>query len=182
MYNLNRDFNTQIILACDDQGNFEEYIPRAVGHTGQGRQHLAITVLLYNSQGQVLLQRRRHKVFDNVWDFTGATHPVHRTDGKDETVEDATRRCLEDEYNITEDIDLKNLGFFNYFQTYGQFCENEHCAMVVGEYNGDFKLNKEAGYGFKWMDKKEFLKDVENNPQNYTPWVLEGIKLLTDLS
>jgi isopentenyl-diphosphate Delta-isomerase len=88
----------QIILACDDNGKFIEYIPKMVGHTGDGRRHLAITVLLYNSKGEVLLQRRKHKVFDNIWDFTGSTHPLHKEDGKDESLEEATLRFLKVEY------------------------------------------------------------------------------------
>ena len=45
----------QVILAVDDQGNFTgEYIPKEVGHTGEGKRHLAITVLIYNNRDQVL--------------------------------------------------------------------------------------------------------------------------------
>lgn len=169
--------DSQVILACDDKGNFQgEYIPKEVGHTGEGKRHLAITVLIYNSKGEVLLQRRKHKVFDDIWDITGATHPLHTSEG-DETLEQATLRCLKREYNINS-IPLKNLGAFNYFSKYKGLCENEHCYLLIGEYNGDFKLNNEVGYGYKWMDKKEFLGDIEKNPANYAPWTIEGTKLL----
>lgn len=172
----------QIILAVDEQGNFSgEYIPKEVGHTGEGRRHLAITVLLYNSKGQVLLQKRKHQIFDNIWDITGATHPLH-TDAGDETVEEATWRCLEREYGILEKMPLKNSGFFDYFAPYhtvqGDFCENEHCAILIGEYNGEVNMNPEVGYEYKWIVKEEFLKDIEKNPQNYTPWAKEAVKIL----
>lgn len=168
----------QIILAVDSSGKFLEYIPKAVGHTGAGKRHLAITVILQNSQSQVLLQKRKHKIFDNIWDLTGATHPLHREDGSDESLEEATWRCLEVEYGITEKIPLKNSGFFNYFKKYGEFCENEHCAIMIGEYNGALRLNPASGYEYKWMDKADFLKDIAANPQNYTPWAIEGVKVL----
>lgn len=168
----------QIILAVDRNGKFLRYIPKEAGHKGKGKRHLAITVLLQNSKGQVLLQKRKHKIFDNIWDMTGATHPLHQKNGSDESLEEATWRCLEVEYGIKEKIPLKNLGFFNYFEKYGEFCENEHCCLMVGEYDGEVKMNPEAGYEYKWMDKADFLKDVASNPQNYTPWVLEGIKIL----
>lgn len=169
--------DSQFIIACSNQGKFLEYIPKEVGHTGQGRRHLAITVLLYNKNGEVLLQKRKHKIFDNIWDLTGATHPLHFDRG-DESLEQATWRCLEVEYGIKDKVPVKNLGFFNYFSQYGKYCENEHCALMVGEYNGEVSLNPEAGYEYKWMDKKEFLKDIEKNPQNYTPWAKEGAKIL----
>lgn len=172
----------QVILVADKNGNHTgEYIPKEVGHTGEGKRHLAITVLLYNSKGEVLLQKRKHKVFDDVWDFTGATHPLHKDNEKDETFEEATLRCLEREYGIS-DIELKNLGSFNYFAKYDGLCENEHCAMLVGEYNGEIKLNAEVGYGYKWMYKKEFLKDLELDPTSYSPWAVEGVKLLKQKS
>lgn len=169
----------QIILACNDAGVFNgEYIPKEVGHTGEGRRHLAIAVLLYNNKGEVLLQRRKHQVFDDIWDVTGATHPLHREDGTDETLEEATLRCLKVEYNI-DPIPLENLGSFNYSAKYKDgLCENEHCYQFIGEYNGDLKLNPEVGYEYKWMKKEEFLKDLEIHSTSYSPWALAALELL----
>lgn len=168
----------QIILAVDDEGKFLEYIPKEEGHSGEGRRHLAITVLLFNSKGQALLQKRKHKVFDNIWDFTASTHPLHKENGANESLEEAAYRCLEVEYGITEKIPLKNSGFFNYFAKFGEYCENEHDALLIGEYNGEVRLNSEVVYEFKWADKHEVFIDIEKNPQNYTPWAREGVKLL----
>jgi len=168
----------QIILAVDDGGNFLEYIPKEVGHRGAGRRHLAITVLLVNKKGQFLFQKRKHKIFNNIWDFTGATHPLHKEDGTDESLEEATWRCLEIEWGIKEKMSLKNLGVFNYFAKDGDYCENEHCFLMVGEYGGEVSMAPEVGYEYKWMEKEEFLKDLESNPQTYAPWVIEGTKLL----
>lgn len=169
--------NSQIILVSDEQGNFTgEYIPKEVGHTGEGKRHLAITVLIYNNREQVLLQRRKHKVFDNIWDITGATHPLHLSD-KDETLEEATLRCLKREYNI-ENVTLKNLGSFNYFAKSGDLCEHEHCYLLIGEYNDLVELNPEVGYEHKWVKKQEFLEDIEANPKNYSAWAKESVKIL----
>ncbi len=168
----------QIILGADENGNFTgEYFPKSEGHTGKGRHHLAITVQIYNSKGEVLLQKRKHKIFDNIWDMTASTHPLHRDDGTDETDEEATLRALEVEYGI-KDVDLKNLGGFNYFAKYGNFCENEHDKMLIGKYDRKVNLNPEAGYEYKWMPKEDFLKDVSEHPEQYTPWTIEGVKLL----
>lgn len=175
----------QIILACDDKGEFLEYIPKELGHTGEGKRHLAITVLLYNSKGEVLLQRRKHRVFDNIWDFTASTHPLHKADGSDETLEEAALRALKDEYNIRS-ISLKIAGEFNYFAPYhsvqGEFCENEHDNLLIGEYNGKVKFNPEVVYEYKWVSKDEMLKDMEANPQKYTPWANEGLQVLKQVS
>ena len=169
----------QTILACDDNGNFLEYIPRMVGHTGQGRRHLAITVLLYNSMGQVLLQRRKHQVFDNIWDFTASTHPLHTSNG-DESLVEAAERCLKEEWGIRDVRGIREIGEFNYYAKVGELCENEHDHILLGEYNGDFKLNSDVGYEAKWVDKRQVLKDMEANPDKYSAWAKESLKVLKD--
>lgn len=170
----------QIILGADEEGKFTgEYFPKSVGHTGEGKHHFAITVLIYNSKREVLLQKRKHKIFDNIWDMSASTHQLHREDGTDETDEEATLRALKVEYGI-ENVKLQDLGGFNYFAKYGEHCENEHDKLLVGEYNGEVNLNAEAGYEYKWMDKGGFLEDVEENPESYTPWTIKGVKLLKE--
>lgn len=168
-----------IIIVCDDNGDpTGEYIPKEVGHTGLGKHHLAITVLIYNSNGEVLLQKRKHKRFDGLWDLTGATDLYRIEDGISESFETATLRCLKREYGIDKVQDLRNLGGFNYFAKWGDLCENEYCAMVVAHYNGQIKMDPSVGYEYKWVEKQEFLEDIELNPQNYTPWAIEGAKIL----
>ncbi|MBI2338476.1 NUDIX domain-containing protein [Candidatus Daviesbacteria bacterium] len=213
---------SQVILEVSDDGNFLKYIPKEIGHKGKGRRHLAIAVLLFNSKGQVLLQKRKHKIFDNIWDITGATHPLHqphlchserseesqdsnieittssstfaqsprndkrckacKQDNIDETLKEATLRCLKEEWDIGDIGDIAVLGKFNYFSPYhtvqGDYCENEHCFLMVGEYNGEVRLNPQSGYEYKWVDKEEFLKDIKLNPKNFTPWAIESARIL----
>lgn len=170
--------DSQIILAVDDKGNFLEYIPKELGHLGGGKRHLAITVLVKNSKGEVLLQKRKHKIFDSIWDITGATHPLHdQKTGGDESLDEATQRCLNDEWGIIGE-NLKNYGAFNYFLEDGEFCENEHCFIMTADFDGEVELNGEVGYEYKWVSKKEFLKDLEENPEKYSAWAKEGVKLL----
>lgn len=169
----------QIISAVDDSGKFLVYIPRMMGHTGKGRRHLGITILVYNSKGQLLLQKRKHIVFDNVWCFTADTHPYKLRSGGDETLEEASERALKEDFNIDK-TSLENLGFFNYYAQDGKYCENEYCALVVGEYNGEIKMNPQHEYDFVWMDKKDFIKDFEENPKKWAPWVPGGVKVLKE--
>lgn len=172
--------NNQIIIVCDDKGNpTGEYIPKEAGHSGEGKRHFGTTVLLYNSHGQILLQRRKHQNFDDIWCFTGDTHRLH-TDLGDESFEEATERCLKVEYGIKERVNLKNLGTFNYFAKIDGRCENENCTMMVGEYNGEIIMNEDTAYEYKWVEKKDFLKDFAANPQKYAPWISGGLNILKE--
>ncbi len=171
--------SNQIIIVCDDKGSpTGEYIPKMEGVSGDGKKHLAVTVVLYNSKAEILLQKRKHLVFDNLWDLAASTDLSHFED-HDETFEEASLRCLKREYSIS-DIDLKNMGGFSYFAKDGDHCENEYDVILTAEYNGEVKMNPEVGYEFKWVGRQEFLKDIEKNPKNYTPWAIGGVKLLKE--
>lgn len=169
----------QIILAVDEKGYFKgEYIPKSVGHTGKGKKHLAITVLLENDKGEVLLQRRKHKIFDNIWDMTASTHQLHRKDRSDETNKEATLRALKVEYGIDAVREIREVGFIDYFAKYGKHCENEHDIILTGKYNGPIDLNTVIAYEYDWVNKTTFLNDIEQNPDRYTPWSVKAAKLL----
>jgi isopentenyldiphosphate isomerase len=168
----------QTLLLADQDGRFTgEYIAKELAHRGDGRRHLAIAVLLYNSKDEVLLQRRRHRIFDDLWDLTGATHPLHREDGSDETFEQAGARCLEVEYDL-HGVALETVGAFNYFARYGELCENEHCALLLGAYSGPLRLNPAVGYDCHWMPRLEFAGDIAQHPGRYTAWARESARLL----
>jgi isopentenyl-diphosphate Delta-isomerase len=171
----------QIIIGVDKDGNpTGEYFPKEEGHTGEGKRHLAVTVVLYNDTGEVLIQLRKHKVFDRVWDLAPSTHQLHKPSGKDETDEQAALRALKREYGITK-IKLKTIGGFNYFAQYGELCENEYDKLLIGEYNGEVILNKEIAYDCRWMEKEEFFEDIAGNPKRYTPWAVKAAEILKEI-
>lgn len=169
--------DTQIILAVDESGKFVKYISKEKGHKGKGIHHLAITVFIFNSKGDLLLQKRKHKIFDNFWDNTASTHQLHLENGKNETDEEATLRALMDEYGIP-DIKLENIGAFNYFEKYSDYCENEFCKLLIGTYDGEIKLNPRVGYSYRWVSKKVFLKELEKTPEMFTPWCKKAVEVL----
>jgi len=168
------DYMDMLILV-DENDKFLGYAPKEECHTGDGKHHRAIAVFLFNKNGQILLQRRKHKRWDNVWDIAGATDALHR-DGKDETYEEAGRRCVEKEWGLA--VPLERLFSFNYFQRYGDMCENEYCMLLIGEVPDNIKYNPDVAYGQKWISLKELAKDVEKNPEAYTPWAIITVKEL----
>jgi len=166
----------QTLILVDDKDNFLGYAPRSVCHTGQGKRHRAFVILVYNKYGQILLQHRRHHLFDKLWDLAAASHPLH-IDGRDEDYIEAAKRCLRDEWGI-EEIELRKIDSFNYFKSYDNRCENEHCALIVGEYDGKITVNPEAAYGFRWINLKQLLFEITQFPQTFTAWLIEAINLI----
>ena len=40
-----------------------------------GQKHAGITIACLDEKGRILIQHRRHKIFDKVWSLSGDTHP-----------------------------------------------------------------------------------------------------------
>jgi isopentenyl-diphosphate delta-isomerase len=166
----------QTLILVDGNDRILGYAPRSVCHTGKGRRHRAFVIALYNNQGQILLQRRKHALFTKLWDLTGASHPL-RLRGRNETYTEAAARCVRDEFGI-EGVSFRKIGAFNYFAPHGKKCENEHCAVIVGKYGGKVKMNPKVAYGFRWATLHDTLTEIRRKPNSFVKWARLGAKLL----
>ncbi len=167
----------QKLILVDGKDKFlGKYALKSQCHSGKGLHHRSFTIMILNKKGEVLLQKRKHRLWDNFWDLTNS-HPLHREDGTDETYEEAAQRCLKREWGIK--IPVKKLFAFNYFAKYkGSFCENEYCAFLAGEYDGKVNPHPEVAHGYQWMPLSKLLKDIKIHPQAYTPWLIKALKEL----
>lgn len=172
--------STQIVILVDknDQPT-GEYAPRHKAHTENGLHHRAFVCTLFNEKGEILLQKRKHWLWDNLWDLSVISHPLHLED-HNETYEEATKRALKKELGI-ENVPVQKTGAFNYFTKHEKDdgCENEYCVVLVGKFNGQPTPDPEDIYETKWVNFTEFVNDVKKNPKNYTPWANLTILHLT---
>lgn len=169
--NIYFNMEKQMLLLVDNNDKFlNKYEEKELCHIGKGIRHRAFVVVIQNQKGEVLLQKRKHKRWDNFWDVSAISHVLHFPN-HDETYEKAGNRALKDEMGIIG-VDLKKISGFNYFAKYGSQCENEYCAILIGDYNGIVIPNKKLMYEYKWVKKEDFLSDIKNNPKEYTPWAI----------
>lgn len=169
--------DSQLILV-DEKDNKLGYGTLKDSHTGLGKRHRAFVTLLFNDNDQVLLQKRKHRLFDGLWDLTAISHPL-RINRKDETFQEASDRALKKEMGITG-VQVVQVGAFNYFARDGKNCENEYCAVLTGDFSGSFKPNKDEVYEAKWVKFDEFISDTRKNSQKYTPWARKTVKILVN--
>lgn len=162
-----------MLIVVDDNDNFIRYEPKSKCHTGDGIRHRAIMLLLFNKDGKILLQKRKHRLFDDMWDMAGATHPLHLGD-RDESYEESGQRCLKDEWGISTSIE--NVFAFTYFERYNGKCENEYCMLLIGQYDGELHPSEEVSYGYRWISWDQILKEIEKKPENFTPWALAAVE------
>lgn len=167
----------QQLLVVDDSDIFlGKYADRKSCHSGDGIHHRAFVVVLFNKHNQILLQKRKHMLWDGYWDVSAISHPLHR-DGHDESYEEAGKRALKDEVGINN-VSLKKIGGFNYFARYQKYCENEYCAVLIGKWDKEIIPNPDVVYEYQWKDIKEFLKECKQHLQAYTPWAIYTSEIL----
>ena len=165
----------QTLILVDDDDKFLGYASREDCHHGDGLRHRAIAVILHNEKGEILLQKRRSSLWDGFWDLTGATHPLHLPE-RDETYEESGARFLHDEWNL--ETPLMNLFAFTYFERFGTNCENEYCALLVGEWNSEVHFNPEFAYDMCWENINTCLEKLREKPTRYTPWAIIAMEKL----
>src|SRR3989344_4206390 len=170
------DSNNQTLILVDKRDEALGYESREKCHTGRGKRHRAFVTVLLDDKNRILLQRRKHRLFDGLWDLTAISHPLH-INGRDETYQQASDRALKKEMGIGY-VTIRKVGAFNYFAKDGINCENEYCSILTGEYSGRFKPNSREVYEAKWVRYEDFIEDIAKNPLKFTPWARETAGIL----
>jgi isopentenyldiphosphate isomerase len=166
----------QVLILVDREGRPQGYAPRAVCHEGDGVRHAAVAVVLWNTGGDILLQRRRSALWDGWWDITGATHPLHG-ERHDETFDDAARRCLRAEWHV--ELPIARVLDFVYFERYEQSAENEYCVLYAGTHDGAIGFDREYAYDMRWLAFDAALAEGRGLATSFTPWARITLELLS---
>ena len=132
----------------------------------KGLLHRAISVLIFNSKGEMLLQRRALKKYHSpgLWTNTCCSHPYPF-----EIPEDAASRRLNEEMNIESKL---NFAFKFIYKTEfsNGLIENELDHVFIGYSDETPHLNTDEAVAFRWVTIKDLQRDIEKNPENYTVW------------
>jgi len=168
---------SQTIIRVDEKGKPIGGIDKWEAHK-KGILHKGFSVaLMYESQ--ILLQIRKHPVFDKVVDLTASSHPlVLRGENKKE--EDAVYDCLSREWNVqrSELPNIKNCGSFVYrAEDDAGYTEHEYCTFYSADIDRLPSPNTEFAYGCI-ITSLRYLQ-LESSKYPIAPWVRKGIDLLT---
>ncbi|MDX6269806.1 MAG: isopentenyl-diphosphate Delta-isomerase [Acidobacteriota bacterium] len=139
-----------------------------------GRLHRAFSIFVFNSEGQLLLQRRAKAKYHSggLWSNTCCGHPR-----PDESTAAAARRRLREEMNF--DCELRAAFEFVYRAEFAnELIEHEYDHVFVGEFDGAFVADESEVEEWKWMTPGELRRDVRERPEEYTYWL--RVALATD--
>lgn len=164
--------NIILVDTNDKEIGFEE---KMKAHE-EGKLHRAFSIYIFNSKGELLLQKREESKYHsgNLWTNTCCSHPR-----QGETAEEASHRRLQEEMGF--DCELKEIFSFVYKVKLGEkLYEHEYDHVLIGQFDGSPKPDPEEVSDWKWVKINELEKDVEDNPDNYTYWFKISFKRVLD--
>jgi len=132
----------------------------------KGELHRAISILIFNSEGEMLLQQRAFSKYHTpgLWSNTACSHP---RPGED--IGEAASRRLEEEMGITTQLN-KAFDFIYKAHFDNGLVEYEFDHVFFGTYNGEVTINTEEANDYKWVNPADLLEDIRSTPELYTVW------------
>ncbi|MBT5586145.1 MAG: isopentenyl-diphosphate Delta-isomerase, partial [Flavobacteriaceae bacterium] len=124
------------------------------------------SVFVNNDKGEIMLQQRALSKYHSpgLWTNTCCSH---QRDGEQNLA--AGKRRLMEEMGF--ETPLKELFSFVYKADMGNgLTEHEFDHVMQGEFNELPNINPEEVASWKWMLPDDIKKDIEKQPDLYTPW------------
>lgn len=128
--------------------------------------HRAFSVVVFNSKGEILLQKRsQHKYHSGgLWTNACCSHPFPGEDTRE-----AARRRLKEELGI--DLYPEYLYKFIYITKLDQnLIEHEYDHVFVATFDGEPIINASEIEDWKFVPVNWVREDIRQNPDAYTYW------------
>lgn len=132
----------------------------------KGLLHRAFSILLFNSQGELMLQQRSLNKYHSpgLWTNTCCSHPR-----PNENTHSAAARRLQEEMGLRSN--LKEIFHFTYrAELEDGLIEHEIDHVFIGITDETPHLNLQEAMGFKWQSLSSILEDLQQQPEQYTAW------------
>jgi isopentenyl-diphosphate delta-isomerase len=132
----------------------------------KGVLHRAFSVLVFNSKGELLIQKRAPAKYHSagLWTNTCCSHPR-----AGERIEDAAQRRLREEMGL----DLKPEKAYSFIyrtELDGGLIENELDHVLVATFDGKPVLNPEEAQDWKYISLPDLKARMRSHPEEFTYW------------
>jgi isopentenyl-diphosphate delta-isomerase len=153
-------------------------LSKARCHEGNGILHRAFSLLIFNGNGDLLIQQRApgKRLWPLYWSNSCCSHPRGG-----ETMEQATQRRLHEELGIS-----CPLQFLFKFQYQAQFdatgSEHELCSVFIGACTDPLKVNRNEILAWRWVHPETLQATLASQEAGqFTPWfTLEWARIWRD--
>ncbi len=156
---------TEYVILVDDHDTPVGQMEKMDAHL-KGVLHRALSILVFNSNGELLLQQRAFSKYHTpgLWSNTACSHPRLGED----SLEAATRR-LQEEMGVTVQLS-KSFDFVYKAHFDNGLTEHEFDHVFFGTFDGVPVINLAEAHDFKWVKPAELMEDMRSVPELYTVW------------
>lgn len=155
------------VILVDQEDNEIGTMEKMEAHK-RGALHRAFSILVFNSKGEMLIQKRAKTKYHSggLWTNACCSHPVPQ-----EGIELTAQRRLCHEMGI--DTAPEFLYKFTYQTCLDhQLIEHEIDHVFTAVFNGVPQINLEEVEDWKFIDLDELKHSIKTNPQDYTYWFM----------
>lgn len=160
-----KNINQIEVILVDDLDNVIGQMEKMEAHQ-KGLLHRAFSVFVFNSNNELLLQRRAFGKYhsEGLWTNTCCSHPL-----PGEVNHSAANRRLKEEMGMTCTL-VESFSFIYYAELDNNLIEHELDHVLIGRSDEKPTLNKDEAIDFKWLSLDEITKEIEIQPELYTFW------------
>jgi isopentenyl-diphosphate Delta-isomerase len=164
----------ELVVLVDENNAILGTMPKSEVHGAETPLHRAFSIFIFNSEKKLLLQQRSHvkKTWPLAWSNSCCGHP-----GLDESNIDAVKRRLRDELGMSISW-TEEAAPYRYQFTKDGVMENEICPIHIGYTEDEPVINPDEVEAIEWISWTDFLEEIHNNTDKYSPWCIEEAIML----
>ncbi len=170
--------DSEPLILVDEADREVGHLSKAKCHDGQGVLHRAFSLLIFNDEGELLLQQRApsKRLWPLYWSNSCCSHPRRA-----ESMETAIHRRLYEELGLR-----CPLHFLFKFQYQAQFesagSEQELCSVFIGRSRDPVRTDPNEIRAVRWIAPQALQAELSGSEADkYTPWFkLEWARIWRD--
>jgi isopentenyl-diphosphate delta-isomerase len=155
----------QQVILVNEQDEPTGTMEKIAAHK-KGLLHRAFSVFIFNSKGELLLQRRALNKYHSggLWTNSCCSHPEP---GEETPV--AAQRRLQEEMGFTSPLE-KIFDFIYKAEFDNGLTEYEFDHVFAGEYEGTIEYNKEEVMDYCYKSLRDVRSSLKEHPQKFSSW------------
>ena len=169
--------DSEALILVDEADREVGHLSKSKCHDGQGVLHRAFSLLIFNGEGELLLQQRAasKRLWPLYWSNSCCSHPRRA-----ESMETAIHRRLYEELGLR--CPLQFLFKFQYqaqFESAGS--EQELCSVFIGLSRDRVRIDPNEIRDVRWVQPDALQAELAGGAGKFTPWFkLEWARIWRD--